>query len=68
LLGATSGKYFEDCNAVTVVGDNHMQDEAMAEELWRASEDLTRDYLVTHTGPDLNDFERALQERQSSKE
>ena len=68
LLGATSGKYFEDCNAVTVVGDNHLQDEAMAEELWRVSGDLTRDYLVTHTGPDLNDFERALQERQSSKE
>ena len=67
-LGATSGKYFEDCNAVTVVGDTHMQDEAMAEELWRVSEELTRNYLVSHDGPDLNDFERAIQERQSSKE
>jgi len=67
-LGSTSGKYFEDCNAVTVVGATHMQDEAMAEDLWRVSEDLTRSYLVSHEGPDLNDFERAIQERQSSKE
>jgi NAD(P)-dependent dehydrogenase (short-subunit alcohol dehydrogenase family) len=62
-LGATSGQYFEDCNAITV-RDGHLHNVAMADELWRVSEDLTRDYLVTHTGPDLNDFERALQERQ----
>jgi NAD(P)-dependent dehydrogenase (short-subunit alcohol dehydrogenase family) len=62
-LGATSGQYFEDCNAVTV-GEGHLHDEAMAEELWRVSEDLTRDYLVTHTGPDLNDFERALHKQE----
>ena len=68
LLGSTSGRYFEDCNAVTITGDNHMHDEAMAEELWRVSEDLTRDYLVSHDGPDLNDFERALQERKSRQE
>ena len=68
LLGSTSGKYFEDCNAVTVLDDNYMLDEAMAEELWRVSEDLTRSYLVTHTGPDLNDFERALQERRSRQQ
>lgn len=61
-LGATSGKYFEDCNAVTV-RDGHLHNEAMADELWRVSEELTRDYLVSHTGPDLNDYERALQER-----
>lgn len=61
-LGATSGKYFEDCNAVTV-GEGHLHNEAMADELWRVSEELTRDYLVSHTGPDLNDYERALQER-----
>ena len=65
LLGSTSGKYFEDCNAVTVVGDGHLHDEAMAAELWRVSEELTRDYLVSHDGPDWNDFERALQEGQS---
>ena len=68
LLGSTSGKYFEDCNAVTVHGDNHMQDVALAEELWRVSEDLMRDYLVAHTGPDLNDFERAMKERKSSEQ
>jgi len=68
LLGSTSGKYFEDCNAVTVLGDTHMHDTAMADELWRVSENLTREYLVTHTGPDWNDFERALQERKSSEE
>ena len=45
-----------------------MQDEAMAEELWRVSEDLTRNYLVSHERPDLNDFERAIPEKQSSKE
>jgi len=68
LLASTSGKYFEDCNAVTVLGDSHMQDAAMAEELWRVSENLTRDHLVSHSGPDWNDFERALQERKSGEE
>ncbi|NOR37386.1 MAG: hypothetical protein GQ577_11610, partial [Woeseiaceae bacterium] len=66
-LGATSGRYFEDCNAVTVQ-EGHLHDEAMAEELWRVSEDLTRDYLVSHTGPDLNDRERAVQERRAAEE
>jgi hypothetical protein len=61
-LGATSGKYFEDCNAVTV-REGHIHDEAMAERLWQVSEDLTRDYLVSHSGPDYNDFERAMMER-----
>jgi len=68
LLDSTSGQYFEDCNAVTVVGDNHMHDGAMAEELWRVSEEMSRDYLVSYDEPNLNDFERALQERQSGKE
>jgi len=66
-LGATSGKYFEDCNAVTVQ-EGHLHDEAMAEELWRVSEDLARDYLVSHTGPDFNDRERALQKRRAAEE
>ena len=63
LLGATSGRYFEDCNAVQLVGDNHMHDEAMAERLWQVSEELTREHLVSHTGPDWNDYERAARER-----
>ena len=37
--------------------------EAMAERLWDVSTELTRDYLVTHTGPDYNEFEKALLER-----
>jgi NAD(P)-dependent dehydrogenase (short-subunit alcohol dehydrogenase family) len=62
LLGATSGKYFENCNAVTIVGEGHLHDAAMAEKLWAVTEDLTRDYLVSHRGPDLNDFEKAARE------
>ena len=61
-LAATSGKFFEDCNAITIVGEGHVHDAAMAERLWRVSEELTAEYLVTHTGPDWNDFERALRE------
>ena len=61
-LGATSGKYFEDCNAVTIA-DSHVHDEAMADRLWTVSSEMTADYLVTHTGPDYNDFERALMEQ-----
>ena len=30
----------------------------MAEELWRVSEELTREYLVSHDGPDLNEIEK----------
>ncbi len=67
LLGSTSGKYFEDCNAVTIVGEGHLHDPAMAAKLWDVSLDITRDYLVTHRGPDLNDFEKALQERRQSE-
>ncbi|MDH4124513.1 MAG: SDR family NAD(P)-dependent oxidoreductase [Gammaproteobacteria bacterium] len=62
-LGATSGKYFEDCNAVTIVGEGHLHDAEMAARLWQVSEDLTREFLVTHRGEDLNDFERAARKR-----
>lgn len=63
-LGATSGKFFEDCNAVTVIGRGHVHDASMAARLWQVSEELTSDYLEIHTGPDWNDFERALRDRQ----
>lgn len=63
ILAATSGKYFEDCNAVTITGAGHLHDAAMAARLWEVSEDLTRNYLVTHRGPDYNDIEKALQGR-----
>ena len=68
LLGATSGKYFEDCNAVTIVGEGHLHDKDMAARLWQVSEDLTRDYLVSHDGPDWNDYERAIRERAMQQE
>ena len=64
LLGATSGEYFEDCNAVTVVGDNHMHDGAMASRLWLKSEELTKDYLVKHQQrPDWEDMENPFRQR-----
>ena len=46
LLSTTSGMYFENCNAVSISGDHHMQDGSMAARLWQVSEDLTKDYLV----------------------
>jgi len=68
LLGSTSGQFFEDCNAVTVSGNNHLTDAAMAEQLWQVSTELTRDYLVTHTGADLNDYERGILKWRDSQE
>ena len=66
-LGSTSGRYFEDCNAVTMA-DGHLHDEAMAERLWQVSDELLSDYLVTHTGPDYNDYEKALIERRKAEQ
>ncbi len=60
LLDAISGEYFEDCNAVMVLGDNHMHDRAQASRLWLASEELTRDYLVEHQRPDWSEFNNGL--------
>ena len=68
LLGSSSGEFFEDCNAVVVTGDNHLHDAVMAAELWRVSEELTQEYLVSHAGPDLNEFELAIKQRQEDKE
>lgn len=58
LLNMTSGKYFENCNAVSISGDHHMQDEAMAARLWRVSEDLTKDYLVARDVPEIGSMAR----------
>lgn len=60
MLDTTSGSYFEDCNAVTVLGDNHMHDGDQASRLWLLSEELTRDYLVKHERPDWNDFQNGI--------
>jgi NAD(P)-dependent dehydrogenase (short-subunit alcohol dehydrogenase family) len=59
LLGSTSGRYFEDCNAIEV-RESHLQDMAMADRLWVVSEEMTRDYLVKHERPDWNEFENGL--------
>jgi NAD(P)-dependent dehydrogenase (short-subunit alcohol dehydrogenase family) len=64
LLGSTSGKYFEDCNAVEVQ-DSFMQDMAMADGLWFLSEELTKDYYVKHERPDWDDFENGLRRKQA---
>lgn len=58
LLSTTSGMYFENCNAVSITGDHHMQDGSMAARLWQVSEDLTKDYLVAH---DLRDLRSTAQ-------
>ena len=54
LLGSTSGRYFEDCNAVKVMGRNHLTNMPMADKLWLRSEELTADYLVTPQRPEEN--------------
>lgn len=50
LLGATSGRYFEDCNAVTVAGSYH-GDRVLSDRLWATSESMLGDAIVTHTRP-----------------
>ena len=55
-LANISGRYFEDCNAVTIHGQGHMQDLAMAERLLEASIALTRDWLVEFRQPQAEDF------------
>lgn len=62
LLGSTSGRYFEDCNAVEIDG-TFMQDMAMADRLWFLSEELTKDYLVEHERPDWDEFENGLRRK-----
>jgi NAD(P)-dependent dehydrogenase (short-subunit alcohol dehydrogenase family) len=50
-LGNISGRYFEDCKAITIHGKGHMQDLAMAEKLLQTSIDLTADWLVEFKEP-----------------
>ncbi|MFQ5983282.1 MAG: hypothetical protein ACE5KS_07900, partial [Woeseiaceae bacterium] len=66
LLGAISGQYFEDCNAVTVLGDNHMHDEAQATRLWEVSEALTSDYLDEIERPDWDEFQNGIRRKSDS--
>lgn len=53
-LGAVSGKYFEDCNAVVVSGDHHLYNGAMAERLMQVSQDLVSDYLIEQQVPEFD--------------
>jgi hypothetical protein len=39
----------------------------MADRLWLASEEMSRDYLVKHERPDWNEFENGLRQRDRSK-
>lgn len=58
-LGATSGQFFEDCNAVTIP-ESHLHNRALAEDLMRVSEDLTAGYLVEQERPDWSEFEHGV--------
>lgn len=44
-LERVSGAYFEDCNPVNVSGHHHMNNQAMAAQLWQVAEEMTGDYL-----------------------
>ena len=57
-LSNISGKYFEDCNAVTIDGKGHMQNLAMAERLLQTSIELTADWLVEFRKPEPGNIER----------
>jgi len=54
-LGSVSGRYFEDCDAITIENKGHMQDMALAEELLQASIELTADWLVEFKEPRKQD-------------
>lgn len=57
-LGAVSGRYFEDCNAVRIAGRGHMHNLEMAERLLQVSVELTADYLVEQRRPDRDEFKK----------
>jgi NAD(P)-dependent dehydrogenase (short-subunit alcohol dehydrogenase family) len=57
-LGSISGRYFEDCNAVTIEGQGHMQNMQMADRLLQRSIELTGDWLIEFKAPTAEDFER----------
>ncbi len=44
-LEGVSGAYFEDCNPVEIHGPNHVFNEAMAEQLWQVSLEMTQGYV-----------------------
>ncbi len=58
LLGAVSGRYFEDCNPVTIANDPHMQSDALGERLWSVSEELVGPYMDVIETPDPDELEK----------
>jgi NAD(P)-dependent dehydrogenase (short-subunit alcohol dehydrogenase family) len=44
-LAKTTGHYFEDCNPVVPEAGKHMDDRALAAQLWARSAELTREFL-----------------------
>ena len=55
-LGDVSGRFFEDCDAVEIHGQGHLQNMAMADRLLDTSIELTRDWLVEFKKPTKEDF------------
>lgn len=45
-LAGVSGHYFEDCNAVVPMPGKHMDDVALAQQLWQKSADIVSEYLA----------------------
>jgi hypothetical protein len=45
-LAGVSGHYFEDCNPVVPMPGKHMDDVALAQQLWRKSADIVSEYLA----------------------
>jgi len=68
VLGSTSGRYFEDCNAVRVEGaDTYMHDAVMAEKLWVASAELAGDYAAQPEIVPWDEFENGLPRRRGDE-
>ncbi len=53
-LGAVSGQYFEDCNAVVVSGEHHLYNGAMAERLMQITQDIVSDFLIEQKVPEFD--------------
>lgn len=60
ILDTTSGEFFEDCNAVHVLGQHHLHDRDQAARLWQVSAELARDYLVELERPDWSEFNNGV--------
>jgi NAD(P)-dependent dehydrogenase (short-subunit alcohol dehydrogenase family) len=45
-LSGVSGHYFEDCNPVVPMAGKHMDDVALAQQLWQKSAEIVSEYLA----------------------